>query len=184
MLLYRSVTSTGKIPPELVKARHCKAHCSKLGEDGQGAKNQKQRGSFGAQKGAQKDSHPAPADQLSFKEWTMWTLKTWTMTSNHKKLSRVENPCDWQSCRCDGTSNGGTSHRLQGERHPLQPLWTLFSTLSWNVWRCQHSDNSEQLVSIWIGSCQSTLPRLSHHLSSVELCFGWHTVPVSSVLGL
>ena len=28
------------------KARHCEAHCSKLGEDGEGAKNQKQRGSW------------------------------------------------------------------------------------------------------------------------------------------
>ncbi len=129
-----------------------------------------------------KNNEDPSVSKIHIRPISFQRYKEWTMTSN-RKLSRVENPY-WQSCRCDGTSNGGTSHRLQGERHPLQPLWTLFSTLSWNVWRCQHSDNSEQLVSIWIGSCQSTLPRLSHHLSSVELCFGWHTVPVSSVLGL
>lgn len=80
------------------------------------------------------------ANQLWTRVKKDWTWKMWRMSNNDilsklsklSKLSRAAGPCDsWQSCRCDGTSNGGTSHRLQGERHPLQPLWTLFFTLSW-----------------------------------------------------
>ena len=43
------------------KARHCEAHCSKLGEDGEGAKNQKQRGSWWPKR--VKDSHPITISQ-------------------------------------------------------------------------------------------------------------------------
>lgn len=43
------------------KARHCEAHCSKLGEDGESAKNQKQRGSWWPKR--VKDSYPITISQ-------------------------------------------------------------------------------------------------------------------------
>lgn len=123
-------------PPRHVTVKHIAPSLAKMVR----VQKTKNNEDPGGQKGSKIHIQSPSANQRMQGVNKEWTRKVWRMNNNDilsklsklSKLSRVAGPCDsWQSCRCDGTSNGGTSHRLQGERHPLQPLWTLFFTLSW-----------------------------------------------------
>ena len=54
-----------------------------------------------------------------------FTSETWPSWTG-----RVRRMSTGPSCCCDGASNCGTSHGLQGEAHPLHSLRSLFSALS------------------------------------------------------
>ena len=122
-------------PPRHVTVKHIAPSLAKMVR----VQKTKNNEDPGGQKGSKIHIQSPSANQRMQGVNKEWTRKMWRMSNNDihslsklSKLSRVAGPCDsWQSCRCDGTSNGGTSHRLQGERHPLQPLWTFFFTLSW-----------------------------------------------------
>jgi hypothetical protein len=61
-----------------------------------------------------------------------------------------------QSCCCDGTSNCGTSHGLQGETHPLESQRSLFSACSWQrfqIWKTR----------LWGGRSKAMESNGKHH---------------------